>query len=531
MGDDVVSAMGSMQRTEASHFGWWKMGPTLALVLASGCPNFDVNRDAFDPAQGDGGPDPIGLPSALPRLTAVTVDGSAAGKVRQGYGKVVVRLKGTLLDSITAVTVGKLPGTILDRTPTDASFAVDVPHGAPLGLQVVQLTTASGSRSYPQGVTITPITAGLTGTDTPVDGGVPAGTDESPVRSMAKAVSMAAGGDTVFLRAGTYDRANGDNFVTPASGGTILVDPNIPAGITLKGEGPSTKLVGPGKIGCSTGADARIGLVLAENTRLESLSIEQFCVGVVIRVGNAALHGVTVHNHGSIGAVIVNGTSATLDSIDLHSNVSSGVETGGPAAFVNGRIWGNGGHGIRSSGSGSISMTGTELDHNGASGLTAKDGLSPTPTVVTVRGARIHDNRLGGISIDEMRGSAKLIVENTQFDNNKHSLEATGGWEIQIRRSTFRTSEAHLWLYGASLLDFGTSANRGENIFHIAGEGFYDMRAASSASVPISVYGNEWYGPPRPPDGCSATSPSSAPRSWYISNPGTCPATGNVLVN
>src|SRR5205823_6276673 len=125
------------------------------------------------------------------------------------------------------------------------------------------VTTAEGTGSFENGVTITPITAGPTGTDTAPDAGTAfVATDEHPVRSLAKAISLAAPGDTVFLKAGDYNHANGDDFFAPGR-----PDSNVPAGLTVQGEA-GTKLVGPAAVSCGT-AGAAYGLVLAGDTHLE----------------------------------------------------------------------------------------------------------------------------------------------------------------------------------------------------------------------------------------------------------------------
>ncbi|MCC6558048.1 MAG: DUF1565 domain-containing protein, partial [Polyangiaceae bacterium] len=48
------------------------------------------------------------------------------------------------------------------------------------------------------------------------------GTEEQPLRTLKRALSIARSGDTVHLFPGTYDAASGEDFLTPVGDGVTI---------------------------------------------------------------------------------------------------------------------------------------------------------------------------------------------------------------------------------------------------------------------------------------------------------------------
>jgi len=376
-----------------------------------------------DSSSGGGNPDGGSqiAPEPAPSITNVAVDGSAGAQVRQGYGgvptyaKATIHITGKFLEGAINASVGSIAGEITDSSSTTVTFTVIVPHGAPLGLQPVVVSTPRGSQSFASGVTITPITSSPAGTDGIPDAGTdagsagtsdaaagtPVGTDESPFRSLAKALSIASAGDTVFLRTGPYSQGtSGDAFASDPQ------HPNVAQGLTIKGESGTT-LVG--------GGAANYGLVLAGDARIETLDISSFHDGVVApSSGNVTLSYVTSHDNIYEGLTFGGTSNVTLESVVVSGNHGDGVSIveGASVAFTSGHIYNSAGVGIKSTGSGTIAMTGTEVNNNSQDGIEFTGG----PSNVSITSANIHDHANSGLLASQSSHTpVSITITGTKF--------------------------------------------------------------------------------------------------------------------
>ncbi len=499
-------------KTLIRHGGICALSGAVAVGAVSACGGGGGRSSGGNP---DGGLQVVGEPA--PIVSSVAVDGTEAAQVRQGFGTAApftpatVRVIGKFLDNTTGVTVGKLPATVTDSSDTSLTFTLVVPHGALLGGQTIFISTSHGVNTYPNGLTITPITSDPDGTD---KGNT--GTDVSPYRSLAKALSVAGSGDTVFLKNGTYDQAHGDSFaVTAAAGGAIA--PNVPAGVNVKGESAAgTKLVGTQTAKCAD-RPAQHGLVLAGDSQVSGLDLSRFCSAVDARAGTVAMDSISAHDNESDGIILEGTTSVTVS---------------------NSHIFGNAGSGITSSSNGSVTMTDTEIDHGDTFSFAVK--ISGTSARVSLNRVQIHDQTEGIALFDSPTGSSQVLISGTVIRGIVgNGIDGTGvsvetGWSMTIRGSTFVDMDTIFEIGGQpALLDLGTVASPGKNVFNIVQDGIEDDRTArTSGSVPITVFGNTWTGADPPPQGCSASSgPAGSPHSWHIANYGACPSTGNVIIN
>ncbi|WP_394829419.1 right-handed parallel beta-helix repeat-containing protein [Pendulispora albinea] len=511
-----------------------------------------------------------GCPPAVPDLCSgaecglpggelvVEVEGNPSRKFRQGYGAeptnvaAVVHVTGPNLDGVTAVTVGTAPnavnGMVVANTPTKLTFKLSIPHGAPLGSQPLNVMAAAGPLTVANAVTITAITAAPAGNDGNDLGAASTGTDERPVRSLAKATSIAGAGDTIFLKDGTYDMAHGETFA-PVTSAPVKVTPNIPANVTIKGESvANTKIVGPG----SKLTDV-YGLVAAGDVRIESLDISGFDVGVYVVNADAAVKDVSVHACAT-GIDVENASTThthkfTLDAANVYENDVTGVISNGAAAFVtNCHVHHNATFGIDSSGR-PISVTSTEIDHiGGPAGSSHAAIISPAGAMLT--NVNVHDNRwYGYVGYDAPSNDTPLVITGSIFANNDVrgiSLAGRGSWSVKVRESRFivnkredyPNSQAIYLGIDLKMFDLGTPDSQGNNQFTLCSTcyGIVDNRVAPPGSppppFPLHVSGNKWFlgsAVSTPTAGCSnAKSPSAGPpHHWDITNPGTCSTSGN----
>ena len=541
-----TSRVDSMQETSVRSFRYWRRRSRivatvfrpLAIVAIAAC----GDSSPQDNATPDGG-GPIIPPPPGPQVTGIAVEG---GQSRQGSGAAptnaptIVHVTGSKLEGVISVTVGSMRGTIVANTPTQVTFLISVPHGAPLGVQALNLTTPEGSQSFMDGVTVAPITVASTGTDAPTDAtAASVGTDGNPLRSLAKAISLAASGDTILLKDGVYDQAGGDDYVKPGR------EPNVPVGLTLRGESAGgAKLVGAGRVQC-TDSTAQMGLILAGDTRIENLDLSGFCVAVYARAGTVTLRGLVVHNIGDDGIQASDAANITFDNVDVSDSGGSGawIDGGATATFINGRFAHNSANGIYAISANSLTVTGTEFASNG----TARDHAGiraefiTSPASITITRANFHDNPYTAVLLNNPAASA--TITNSTFKNNPFLGLNVGGGEstvpVTVRGSVFSGSLNDVYLNGAPV-DLGTPTSFGGNTFDTGQNDAAIANDRGSTWPPIFLTGNAWtgIGGQQPPTGCTTTDvPSaSAPRRfWRIATPGSCTSattgTGNVMLN
>lgn len=244
--------------------------------------------------------------------------------------------------------------------------------------------------------------------------------------------------------------------------------------------------------------------------------------------------------------------SAVFDGVNIIGSpmggyIGANILGDATAAFNSGRISQCSPFGIYSGSSASLTVTGTEIDTGGGYGINLR-GMMKAPSRATITAASLH--QLGvGIQMDAYGGDAPQVVivnggttiDNTGSGNAISVGSANYGWNLKVRDSTFRGPI--LADIGASTnasnFDFGTSADKGNNTFWVTGFGIFDERPTAQGGT-ITVIGNNWYSggsgggtvpapqPCTPAPGDTTKGHPAAPSSWYIVNPGTCPASGTT---
>lgn len=280
---------------------------------------------------------------SAPTCATSTLATTAAGMpypdkfVRQGFGTIYVIATGTNLDLVTAADLGPIGCTISSKTPTSLTAACNIAHGASLGGYNLTLTAPSGAGTCTAAVTIDRITSNAT-TGNDVTG---RGTSTSPFKSVAKSLSVADAGDTVYLMAGVYGAVTGDTWTTTTTGATdpLTATNTLKAGVTVEGDAAGGTTL--------SGTDNRVAFRTPANVVLRNMTITGFRFGVAtdkaltmnnVAVKNSIREGVYVGSAAgslTMGATAA-GSGATPSLCLLDSNyVGIHVTTGGKAVVTN----------------------------------------------------------------------------------------------------------------------------------------------------------------------------------------------------
>ena len=258
----------------------------------------------------------------LPGVASVAlIGGDETRSVRQGAGSVTLRLEGTNLEHVDGATLLGTPAAVGVAGDGRLDVAWSVPHGAALGPADLLLHAVDGREVIvAEALTITPITAGPLGDD---DTG--RGTPASPVRSLTRALSLAAAGDEVVLLAGTYSAAAGE--VWPSYTGDeepeLLTGPNLPAGVRVRGvDRDGVTLVGPGS-GVGAGTPASVALAPAADAEVLDLTLRGFGVGLVASEGSVQVTDVHVTDVFGSAVAAVDRADVTLVRVSVDRGEAS----------------------------------------------------------------------------------------------------------------------------------------------------------------------------------------------------------------
>ncbi|WP_394836754.1 DUF1565 domain-containing protein [Pendulispora rubella] len=540
-----------MRAVTASSLIGFGASAVVCLVLAGCPPTFFEPCRGYECGLDDGGsevgddvrPDVPSTPN-LPKIDGVVVEGNPSRTVRQGFGGdptngiTVVHLTGERLDEVTEVKIGNgantLKGDITEQTPRALSFKVKVVHGAPFGPQAVNIVTPSGSAASDPVFVISRVTASPSGSDSLERGSATAGTDVEPLRSMAKAITFAQAGDTVFLKDGTYDVKHGE---------IGKVATKVPVDVTVQGESREGTLL---QWDDSSNAG---GFVLAGNGRIESLGIIGYA-GISAETGIVTIKNVRVAVEGvglgiSVGSFqAIAPPNIVLDSVDISGAIIAVDVLGseGTITVSKSRI-----HGNRSGIDAQVSdatliVTETEVDHNCPGSMSRIDGgiIVKGPAILT--NVNIHDNQCAGITMDAELMGPLLITRGTFAANSPNSIYLRTPGKTTIRDSSFGYHQGDIIAIDSTAdLDLGTPESPGGNRFTRCDncDVISNLRPAQGVN-PITVRGNTWnQGPDHNtplPFGCWETDEprgqTAPPRTWHIAAPGTCtPIKGNVMIN
>ncbi len=407
----------------------------------------------------------------LPDVTAVTLlGGDETRSVRQGAGSVTLRLEGAHLEQVDAAAVLGTPAAVGVAGDGRLDVAWSVPHGAPLGPAELRLLAVDGRETVlSEALTITPITAGPDGDD---DTG--RGTPASPVRSMTRALSLAAAGDEVLLLAGTYATATGETW--PHASGAIepeLVSaPNLPMGVTLRGEDrDGVVLAGPLAADPDTES---VALTAAGDAVIRDLSIVGFGRAVVasegsllvanVHVGDVRLaaisavgradlrvEGATLVPEGANGVFAYGGGRLTLvDSEGRGAFYGAGVQQSGTLRLERSRL--SGFVGIVAFDDATVALLDSVVADTSSLGITASHrtvleivgsevrganvGIGFDGRILRVRSSRIVDHRDVGLYI---HGDPAMIDLGTATDAGQNVLAGSTRYQLHDARPSDRT--------------------------------------------------------------------------------------------
>jgi len=529
----------------------------LAILFTVGCGSVPTD---------DSGPDPD-----APQATALTIDGQGDSvQVRQGAGTVTLKVTGTHLDELTGASLGAWTATVKPgATATEATLAVDIPHGAAPGDVDLTVTGASGSNKLAAAVEITEITSAPAGAD--ADG---AGTPDHPYRSLKQALSVAASGDIIQLADGTYDVGNGESWPQHPTD-SILPPPaaNVPAGVIIQGRSSSgTILQGRG------GSEADDGLVFAGDGGVRNLELTGFNRAIFAGTGHVVLERVNVvasinqalvvfgdatveasrsafQRGGGSGLVVRGASSLTMSTTEINGFLEHGVDAGDTATvklvevdvhdngdgsssneagvFVadgaqaeltveKSKLHDNSYSGIRANAGRKVTVTDSDMYLNGKAvqGNQASYGLIAIGAEVTVRGGSAYQNgRDGIILLSTVRADISGV---TLRDNWAAGLTFSDVGALKVRTTTIRdnTRCCGIYIAGANngTLDFGTSTEAGQNeIDHPSIAVADDRPARAAANGAVATFKGSKINGQVLPAGV-VTGPATVSPSYQISN-------------
>ena len=189
----------------------------------------------------------------------------------------------------------------------------------------------------------------------PIDGDDgAAGTEDAPLKTLSKALSIATGGQTIHLFAGTYDAGSGEDYLTPVADG-VTIAAIAPGEAILVGSGAETAL-------SFSGSGAAWGL-----------RVEGFAVGVTA-AGAVTLQGLELTGNGT--AIWLEGAAGVVMK---GSSILGGVD------------------GLALSDSARLTMLGGEIREVGAD-CNAKAIRLGGAAWLTLDGVNLHDS-LGNVQV------------------------------------------------------------------------------------------------------------------------------------
>jgi len=365
------------------------------------------------------------------------------------------------------------------------------------------------------------------------------GTKASPLKTIGKAVSLAKGGDTIVLMAGTYDEISGESW-----GYTV------PAGVTLKGN--TTGVV----LQSNSHAD---GFTLSGDATVTGVTMKDFGAALSSSGGTLTMKNDTFTGNG-YAAVLSSSAKATLATTDFTgSGWGLSLQDSASASVSGGTVDGIDGDAFDVSGSASLTLDGVQatgthddvvylsqaatatisncvfqdssaqgsggsssVDLSGSSSVTLTDtsitGAYSNAVLsrdagnsVVINGGSFSDN--GGYGV-ESEGS--LSVNGGSFDSNayygivavagtavisnaamsynaRQGFYAEGSPTIKLRNDTLTdNSEGAVYLNsGSGSADFGTAGDPGGNTFQQTASGSVGLTVLWTNAA-VQAVGDTW---------------------------------------
>ena len=410
-----------------------------------------------------------------------------AAEFRQGYGAAELELTGDNLDVVEAVTLEGLDVGILEQSRTDLKLSLTVPHGATLGDKTLTLSSPYGDADL-AALTVSPVSAAPGGNDATGDG-----SGARPYRTITKALSLAAAGDTVRLAEGTYSSSEGEVYPQfTDSPNPAAVTPNVPAGVTLTGSG-ATVLVGD--------AGKSVALVFAGDASVSGIELSDFGWAAVSTTGEQKLAV-------SAGATAAKGLLAAGDAVvDLSGSAfdfvrGEALELRDSARVTASSLNLRAATAFRTYDDSQIDLTDASLE--GDLFLYGKSGITLSQSAVS-----------GGIYVtgelttnaDEALSLTLRETEITQDGPFAVGIAVNGTYNLTLRATTISSTIGAVLVTGNPLkLDLGTDGERGGNSLSSKGdpqsEALLDFRSKGGPDATILTLSGTTLNGILPAEGC-----------------------------
>lgn len=334
-----------------------------------------------------------------------------------------------------------------------------------------------------------------------------AGTQAQPLRTLTRALELAADGFTITLAPATYSDAAGEDW-PELTGFPPTGAPNVPAGVTLIGNGAT--LAGPG------GATLTAALVFAGAAGVRDLKITGFERALVVSsAAGVHLEGIEAHGNYTDGLLVHTDGFVTVVDSTFHDNRLAGIGVFGNASLemTGGSVHANEATGVFVGDQGHLELSGAEVHGNGLVGAFRNSGLTVVNHAeVELENVELYDNFLAGIEVyDQARVSLSGVqvtangtgimvgpsaflqapevrISDSQVDSNTTEGLRWGSGEggiLTARDSSFSSNGgAGLYFEGQlDLADLGRLGDPARNV--IAGNGAWqvdDSRPARAAT-------------------------------------------------
>jgi hypothetical protein len=389
-----------------------------------------------------------GAPSGTTVTSVAVVGSGGSSEVRQGAGSVDVTVSGSGLDGASSLSLGDLTTSITSATATSIAATVEVPHGAAIGPRNLSVTTASGTATRSNALTVTAITAAPGGDDL-----TGRGTTDAPFRTLTRAVQAASPGDTVRLRNGSY-AAGTESFPLEVSG------------LTIAGESQAGVIVSGNPLAAGAGL-----LVVSGDTRFVDLTLESFNVAAInVTGGDAHLERVHVRDVAQDGVRVRHAGVVIEDSlVERSGDDNLDIEGDATVLIVASVIADAGDTNVKLGDSGSndalvATITGSTISGAGGRGVNIRGASQVTIVDTVVSGSGADNVRIREAASLTMTGSSAL-------DSNSDGLDFESSGALVIRSSTFTGNGSDGVDVGSNdldqqpaLVDLGTEDDPGGNL-------------------------------------------------------------------
>jgi hypothetical protein len=400
----------------------------IGLAAAACTPHRDAPPDAASAEPPDAPAAPPDGPADAP-VSAVTIDAVATTygftEVRQG-DTVELVIKGTHLDSATAVTVGDLTATILSVAEAEIHATLIVPHGHAVGARALTVVAQLGSATRANAITLTDVVASPTGS------AAGHGTYQSPFALCDAPVAAATGGDTIDLLAGAHTCDHVLELIDASVHGAGSNATQVTASVHLSANTATRALTGVALHGTLTlDAGAYTITDVASDVATTGISVESF--------GDFALATVTIDGYRYTGK----GSALAFD--DDTVTLRNATITSAAAATS---------HCI-SAGPGTLTIEHTTIE-GCAVGVDAQGGGIDIQAagLITIKDSMLIDDAIG---IDMVHPQSVTITDTSLRDREDTPRPATTA--VRIKNGTFTMTRGDITGYEVGIDGDGQADN------------------------------------------------------------------------